>query len=176
MMMNDVAGDDGGISLDRVTREVEYGPRGKRRRRHRKFSHWIKGDADASLFVGDGIIRNYQVIDGKLVFLCYGRAITIRERPINIVVLVLMFTAAGLYLGFMYVLLPDFTRGCLSVPMTIWPEFGYFQQLTCSAPWTWHHVSPAVPIIFAYCFCICIGSFLRASTMDPGVSTLVSDL
>jgi hypothetical protein len=103
MMTNDAAGDDVGTSLDRVTREVEYGPRGKRRPRHRKFSHWIKGDADASLFVGDGIIRNYQVIDGKLVFLCYGRAITIRERPLNIVVLMLMFTAAGLYLGFMYV-------------------------------------------------------------------------
>ncbi|KIW34758.1 uncharacterized protein PV07_01516 [Cladophialophora immunda] len=38
-----------------------------------------------------------------------------------------------------------------------------------SASWLWHHVSPAVPIIFAYLFFICLSSFLHASLVDPGV-------
>ncbi|ETI23952.1 hypothetical protein G647_05759 [Cladophialophora carrionii CBS 160.54] len=38
-----------------------------------------------------------------------------------------------------------------------------------SAPWLWHHVSPAVPVIFAYLFFICLSSFLHASLVDPGV-------
>ncbi|KAB8356325.1 hypothetical protein FH972_023909 [Carpinus fangiana] len=41
--------------------------------------------------------------------------------------------------------------------------FGY------SAPWLWLHVSPAVPIFFAYLFLICISSFYHASVTDPGV-------
>jgi palmitoyltransferase ZDHHC9/14/18 len=41
-----------------------------------------------------------------------------------------------------------------------------------SAPYLWHEVSPAVPIIFAYIFYICISSFLHASGSDPGVSSL----
>lgn len=40
-----------------------------------------------------------------------------------------------------------------------------------SAPWLWHHVSPAIPIVFAYLFYICMSSFLRASMSDPGVSS-----
>lgn len=39
-----------------------------------------------------------------------------------------------------------------------------------SAPYLWYHVSPAVPIIFAYIFYICMSSFIRASVTDPGVS------
>lgn len=39
-----------------------------------------------------------------------------------------------------------------------------------SASWLWHNVSPAVPIIFAYLFYICISSFIHASVTDPGVS------
>lgn len=39
-----------------------------------------------------------------------------------------------------------------------------------SASYLWHHVSPAVPLLFAYLFYICISSFLRASGSDPGVS------
>ncbi|KIW15010.1 hypothetical protein PV08_07797 [Exophiala spinifera] len=38
-----------------------------------------------------------------------------------------------------------------------------------SAPWLWHHVSPAIPIIFAYLFFICLSSFLHASLVDPGI-------
>lgn len=43
-----------------------------------------------------------------------------------------------------------------------------------SAPYLWHEVSPAVPILFGYIFYICISSFLHASGSDPGVSNLVS--
>ncbi|KAK7888511.1 Eukaryotic peptide chain release factor GTP-binding subunit [Exophiala xenobiotica] len=38
-----------------------------------------------------------------------------------------------------------------------------------SAPWLWHHVSPAIPIIFAYLFFVCLSSFLHASLVDPGI-------
>ena len=43
-----------------------------------------------------------------------------------------------------------------------------------SAPYLWHNVSPAVPIIFAYIFYICVSSFIRASGSDPGVSAIPS--
>ncbi|KAH6651796.1 DHHC palmitoyltransferase-domain-containing protein [Truncatella angustata] len=38
-----------------------------------------------------------------------------------------------------------------------------------SAPYLWYQVSPAVPIVFAYIFYICISSFLHASGSDPGI-------
>lgn len=38
-----------------------------------------------------------------------------------------------------------------------------------SAPWLWHNVSPAIPIIFAYLFYICLSSFFHASLVDPGI-------
>jgi palmitoyltransferase ZDHHC9/14/18 len=41
---------------------------------------------------------------------------------------------------------------------------------TFSASWLWHNISPAIPIIFAYVFYICISSFIHASVSDPGVS------
>ncbi|KAI1171291.1 palmitoyltransferase ERF2 [Nemania sp. FL0916] len=37
------------------------------------------------------------------------------------------------------------------------------------APYQWHHLSPAVPVIFAYIFLISISSFIRASASDPGI-------
>ncbi|KAJ8124696.1 hypothetical protein O1611_g8944 [Lasiodiplodia mahajangana] len=37
------------------------------------------------------------------------------------------------------------------------------------APYLWLHLSPAVPIIFAYIFVISFSSFLRASVTDPGI-------
>lgn len=39
-----------------------------------------------------------------------------------------------------------------------------------SAPWLWHNVSPAIPIIFAYLYYLCLSSFVHASLSDPGVS------
>ncbi|KAJ3562822.1 hypothetical protein NPX13_g8420 [Xylaria arbuscula] len=38
-----------------------------------------------------------------------------------------------------------------------------------SAPYLWHHLSPAIPIIFAYIFAISLSSFIRASVSDPGI-------
>ncbi|RMZ78407.1 hypothetical protein DV738_g3879, partial [Chaetothyriales sp. CBS 135597] len=38
-----------------------------------------------------------------------------------------------------------------------------------SAPYLWHHVSPAVPITFAYLFFLCLSSFFHASLVDPGI-------
>ncbi|MCJ1474586.1 Eukaryotic peptide chain release factor GTP-binding subunit [Lambiella insularis] len=42
--------------------------------------------------------------------------------------------------------------------------------LIFSAPYLWHNVSPAIPVIFAYNFYICISSFIHGSATDPGVS------
>lgn len=38
-----------------------------------------------------------------------------------------------------------------------------------SAPWLWHNISPAIPIVLAYIFYIAMSSFIRASVTDPGV-------
>ncbi|GAP91341.1 putative palmitoyltransferase ERF2 [Rosellinia necatrix] len=37
------------------------------------------------------------------------------------------------------------------------------------APYLWHNLSPAVPVIFGYIFLISMSSFLRASVTDPGI-------
>lgn len=39
-----------------------------------------------------------------------------------------------------------------------------------SAPWLWHNISPALPIVVAYIFYVTISSFIHASASDPGVS------
>lgn len=46
-----------------------------------------------------------------------------------------------------------------------------FMLIGGSAPWLWRHVSPVIPVIFAYIFAVCISSFIHASATDPGVST-----
>jgi palmitoyltransferase ZDHHC9/14/18 len=38
-----------------------------------------------------------------------------------------------------------------------------------SAPWLWHHVSPAIPIIFGYVFYVTLSSFLHGMFSDPGI-------
>ncbi|KAG0650079.1 Palmitoyltransferase ERF2 [Hyphodiscus hymeniophilus] len=38
-----------------------------------------------------------------------------------------------------------------------------------SASWLWHNISPAIPIVFAYLFYICMSSFIHASVSDPGI-------
>ncbi|PLN82151.1 putative DHHC zinc finger membrane protein [Aspergillus taichungensis] len=38
-----------------------------------------------------------------------------------------------------------------------------------SAPFTWHHISPALPVVFAYLFYVCLSSFIHASVVDPGI-------
>ena len=39
-----------------------------------------------------------------------------------------------------------------------------------SAPWLWHNISPAIPIVYAYIFYLCLSSFIHGSVSDPGVS------
>ena len=41
-----------------------------------------------------------------------------------------------------------------------------------SAPFLWHHVSPAVPIFYAYVFFLTFSSYLHGSIVNPGVSRL----
>lgn len=38
-----------------------------------------------------------------------------------------------------------------------------------SAPWLWHHISPAIPLFFAYIYYLALSSFVHASLSDPGV-------
>ncbi|KAF2000769.1 palmitoyltransferase erf2 [Amniculicola lignicola CBS 123094] len=38
-----------------------------------------------------------------------------------------------------------------------------------SAPWLWHHIHPAIPVVFGYLFLICFSSFIHASATDPGI-------
>ncbi|UKZ82394.1 hypothetical protein TrVFT333_010182 [Trichoderma virens FT-333] len=51
---------------------------------------------------------------------------------------------------------------------------GLFVVIPCvlffvfEAPWLWHNISPAIPIIFAYLAYLCFSSFLHASISDPG--------
>jgi palmitoyltransferase ZDHHC9/14/18 len=51
--------------------------------------------------------------------------------------------------------------------LTILPAVLFFAT---SAPWLWQNISPAIPIVYAYVFYICISSFIHASVTDPGVS------
>lgn len=37
------------------------------------------------------------------------------------------------------------------------------------ASYLWHHISPALPIFYAYFFFLCFSSFLHASFTDPGI-------
>ncbi|KAI9481234.1 MAG: hypothetical protein EXX96DRAFT_207920 [Benjaminiella poitrasii] len=54
----------------------------------------------------------------------------------------------------------------LSIFLLIAPSV-LFLIFTC--PWLWHHVSPAVPILFAYTFCLTLASMLKTSWTDPGI-------
>ncbi|KAE8824978.1 hypothetical protein PTNB85_09742 [Pyrenophora teres f. teres] len=38
-----------------------------------------------------------------------------------------------------------------------------------SAPWLWLHVSPSIPILFAYLLLVSFSSFMHASASDPGI-------
>jgi palmitoyltransferase ZDHHC9/14/18 len=38
-----------------------------------------------------------------------------------------------------------------------------------SAPYLWHNVSPALPIIFGYLFYLTMSSFIRSAVSDPGI-------
>ncbi|KAM7195617.1 Palmitoyltransferase ERF2 [Rhypophila sp. PSN 637] len=38
-----------------------------------------------------------------------------------------------------------------------------------SAPYIWHNISPAIPLVLGYIWYICLSSFVHASAMDPGI-------
>ena len=44
-----------------------------------------------------------------------------------------------------------------------------------SASWLWHNISPAIPIIYAYVFYLCMSSFFHGSVSDAGVRPQRSD-
>ena len=50
--------------------------------------------------------------------------------------------------------------------LTVLPAALFF---AFSAPWLWHNVSPALPILFAYFFAVTISSFLHGAMSDPGI-------
>ncbi|KAK3711871.1 Eukaryotic peptide chain release factor GTP-binding subunit [Vermiconidia calcicola] len=50
--------------------------------------------------------------------------------------------------------------------LTVLPAALFF---AFSAPWLWHNVSPAIPVVFGYIFYITISSFLHGAFSDPGV-------
>jgi len=61
----------------------------------------------------------------------------------------------------------DLPMNILTAILLVLPSglfFGY------SAEWLWNHVSPALPVTYAYLFLICLVSFVKASVSDPGVS------
>ncbi|KAG2196969.1 hypothetical protein INT46_004468 [Mucor plumbeus] len=60
----------------------------------------------------------------------------------------------------------EFWAFCLSLFLLVMPSV-LFLIFTC--PWLWHHISPAVPVLFAYIFCIALASMLKTSWTDPGI-------
>ncbi|KAI8097958.1 DHHC palmitoyltransferase-domain-containing protein [Gilbertella persicaria] len=54
----------------------------------------------------------------------------------------------------------------LSLFLVVMPSV-LFLVFTC--PWLWHHVSPAVPIVFAYMFILTLAAMLKTSWTDPGI-------
>ncbi|TKX24565.1 hypothetical protein C1H76_3174 [Elsinoe australis] len=82
--------------------------------------------------------RNYEYYNGNAVFLCQGRLINTRQKPLSALTGFLAVLPAALFFVF-------------------------------SAPYLWRVASPAIPILFAYVFYICLSSFLHASFSDPGI-------
>lgn len=54
----------------------------------------------------------------------------------------------------------------MTFTLTLLPGVLFF---AFSAPYLWRQLSPAVPIIFAYVFLVCISSFAHAAFSDPGM-------
>lgn len=103
--------------------------------------------------------KNYQYFTGNTAFCWGGRLQNTRDRPVNVATAILIILPAGLFFGFSYVKIPGADHTLL------------FTDLHYRAPWLWLHVSPAIPILFAYLLLVSVSSFLHASASDPGVST-----
>lgn len=99
--------------------------------------------------------RNYQYFNGNTAFFLHGRLLNTRQKPLNVFTCLLTIIPAALFFGFSCVLQNT--------------QAGQRKLTDHSAPWLWHHVSPAIPILFAYVFFICMSSFFHASFTDPGV-------
>lgn len=102
--------------------------------------------------------KNWEYFTGNTLFCAGGRLQNSRDKPINIATGILVVVPAALFFGFSYGD-PLFRH---AIPSRANP---------CTrAPWLWHNISPAIPILFAYLFYICLSSFIHASSVDPGVS------
>ncbi|EMC97749.1 hypothetical protein BAUCODRAFT_31749 [Baudoinia panamericana UAMH 10762] len=89
-----------------------------------------------------GKTKNYEYFAGNMLFCCSGRLLNNRN------------TRAKPPLHIMTLIITI-------LPCALF--FGF------SAPWLWHHVSPALPLVFAYVFFLTISSFLHAALSDPGI-------
>lgn len=105
--------------------------------------------------------HNFEYYSGNTRFCWGGRLQNTRDRPVNLATGLFVVVPAGLFLGFSYVLIAIL----IEVSVAKFPS---------RAPWLWRNVSPAIPILFAYLFLICISSFIHASFTDPGVSSSYS--
>ncbi|KAM9922030.1 hypothetical protein OXX59_006110 [Metschnikowia pulcherrima] len=108
---------------------------------HRLATNWLLTDPNYVLGTDTAPLRNYQVqnfTDMRVWYLCGGRLRTVKQRPLNVLVAVLMVASAVLFFVF-------------------------------EAPWTWHHISPAVPLVFAYLWFLTFAFFVKAATVDPGI-------
>ena len=99
--------------------------------------------------------KNYEYFSGNTAFCWGGRLQNTRDRPVNIATGALVVLPTVLFFIFSYVHIN---------PASVAPLTNLSR-----APYLWHNVSPAIPIVFAYLFFICMSSFLHASVTDPGV-------
>ncbi len=94
--------------------------------------------------------HNYEFMKhSNYIFLCGGHFRTTRIVRPN-------FTSHGPKFS----VLP-FTILAVTFPMVLYLVF--------EAAWLWNHVSPAVVVVFCYCWCVLMNCLLRAALMDPGV-------
>ncbi|KXT04745.1 hypothetical protein AC578_9678 [Pseudocercospora eumusae] len=50
--------------------------------------------------------------------------------------------------------------------LTVLPAALFF---AFEAPWLWHNITPAIPIVFAYVFFVALSAFVHAAFSDPGI-------
>jgi palmitoyltransferase ZDHHC9/14/18 len=104
--------------------------------------------------------KNYEYFLGNTLFCGGGRFQNSRDKPVNIATGLLVVVPSALFFAFSYVHALCMICGTALI-------------LLIRAPWLWHNISPAIPIVFAYIFYVCFSSFVHASVVDPGVSGLV---
>lgn len=104
--------------------------------------------------------KNYEYFLGNTLFCGSGRFQNSRDKPVNIATGLLLVIPSALFFAFSYV---NFRLLLGSMA-----NMSLFR-----APWLWHNISPAVPIVYAYVFYVCFSSFVHASVVDPGVSDSV---